>query len=57
MKNNKFDADGGLANIEKLPDSLRGPLKEGVTKCRNADAGTVWNHICGDKIQFQVKWP
>jgi hypothetical protein len=41
MKNNKFDADGGLANIEKLPESLRGPLKEGVSKCRNADAGKV----------------
>jgi hypothetical protein len=41
MKNNKFDPDVGLANIEKLPESLRGPLKEGVSKCRTADAGNV----------------
>jgi hypothetical protein len=40
MKNDKFDPDNGLANLDKLPESLRGPLKEGVTKCRTADAGT-----------------
>jgi hypothetical protein len=47
MKNDKFDPENGLANLEKLPESLRGPLKEGVSQCRTADAGTLWNSNFG----------
>ncbi|KDR11352.1 hypothetical protein L798_14855 [Zootermopsis nevadensis] len=39
MKDNKFDPDTGLANLDKLPDNMREPLREAVTKCRNADQG------------------
>jgi hypothetical protein len=44
MKDDKFDPDTGLKNLATLPDNLQGPLKEGITKCRNADEGTVSDH-------------
>jgi hypothetical protein len=40
MKNDKFDPDSGLANIDKLPENLRDPMTEAVGKCRTADQGT-----------------
>jgi hypothetical protein len=44
MKNDRFDPDAGLENLQKLPDFLREPLKKGVTNCRNVDEGTVLHH-------------
>lgn len=41
MNNGKFDADAGLANIEKLPPEFGAPLKDAVNKCRDADKGSV----------------
>ncbi|GFG40300.1 hypothetical protein Cfor_12032, partial [Coptotermes formosanus] len=40
MKNDRFDPDAGLENLQKLPEDLREPLKEGVSKCRKADEGS-----------------
>jgi hypothetical protein len=52
MKNDKFDPDTGLANMDKLPASLREPLTEAVTKCRNADEGTVLATV--PELQFHT---
>lgn len=41
MENDKFNPDGGMDNLDKLPEDLRRPLKEGISKCRKADEGTV----------------
>jgi hypothetical protein len=44
IKNGRFEPDAGLENLQKLPENLREPLKEGVNKCRKADEGTVLYH-------------
>jgi hypothetical protein len=41
IKNGKFDPDGGLENLQKLPAEMREPLKKAVNMCRKADEGTV----------------
>jgi hypothetical protein len=33
-----------LENLEKLPESMREPLKKGINMCREADKGTVLRH-------------
>jgi hypothetical protein len=49
MKNDRFDPDAGLENLDKLPEDLREPLKEGVSKCRKADEGTKFDSIHASK--------
>jgi len=41
IRNGRFDPDAGLENLQKLPENLRGPLTEGVIKCRKAGEGKV----------------